>query len=581
MKFVYMLVFLVSAFSLAFATDIDSCMALNVPGSTYTLTGNVYSNTTCFTVAAPGVTLDCNGFSITGDNMSGMYAPIHDKPVEFIYGIYSELDGTVIKNCVISNFGSGIRFEDVYNGLIFNSTVSSTAEMSDSIDIERSSNINISNVKAYSDKRAAIMLHESKFNSISDSTGKSRLDTGLSVWISDNNLISNYTGSSAGSEGIWLQGSSNNIISNSVGISNYDGMSYMSDGIAFTYGSDNNRLYNSIWKAKTGFGITLSNSINNILDNCTGTSETGVADTQRGAGILLAWVTTGSIITNSTAIGSPYSYGIFFDEKSANNTLYGSTITAGSSPAVYLFGSLANRIIQNNIRGRHAISVQSSNYAVDQYNLRFPNDTVQAYCDNNVFLGNNITSDNWVDNTGRGNIFNDSTHGNIYYFANGTPSWQVYNISDTDRNNYADVGSDMPFSKDKTGNNWAGIGADWHPYSLNQIGEQNMAPPTMPSESNSNIKNNASAIRQPAKQNEAEKDKNTPQPATTSENSANTSSEENAKPAEKPRATTNEPSTTNDNPKSPPAVPSRPSKPQQGLIEGFMCFFLQLFGRAC
>ena len=42
--------------------------------------------------------------------------------------------------------------------------------------------------------------------------------------------------------------------------------------------------------------------------------------------------------------------------------------------------------------------------------------------------------------------FNDSEIGNIYYFANGTPSWQVYDISSSTGGHWADQGSDWPFS---------------------------------------------------------------------------------------------------------------------------------------
>jgi len=59
----------------------------------------------------------------------------------------------------------------------------------------------------------------------------------------------------------------------------------------------------------------------------------------------------------------------------------------------------------------------------------------------NIFLENNISGATWINNTGDNNIFNNSAVGNIYYFTNGTPSWEIYNIIDTNGDLWADAGS--------------------------------------------------------------------------------------------------------------------------------------------
>lgn len=67
---------------------------------------------------------------------------------------------------------------------------------------------------------------------------------------------------------------------------------------------------------------------------------------------------------------------------------------------------------------------------------------------NNTFLDNSIYADVWVisnTNEGEVNYFNDSFMGNAYYFANGTPSWEVYNISSSTHGSRANLGSDLPF----------------------------------------------------------------------------------------------------------------------------------------
>jgi hypothetical protein len=81
----------------------------------------------------------------------------------------------------------------------------------------------------------------------------------------------------------------------------------------------------------------------------------------------------------------------------------------------------------------------------------------------NTLLHNILRSDYWVDdNSEGGNSFSDSSTGNTYYFANGTGSWLVYNITDTNGNGYADTGSDLPFSSGVV-SGWSGSDEDWHP----------------------------------------------------------------------------------------------------------------------
>ena len=80
------------------AMTVDSCQNLSAAGTTYTLNQSVSSAGTCFNVTAANVTLDCNGFTITGSNSTGFF------------GIYinSTAANATIKNCVVTNFGEGI-----------------------------------------------------------------------------------------------------------------------------------------------------------------------------------------------------------------------------------------------------------------------------------------------------------------------------------------------------------------------------------------------------------------------------------------------------------------------------------------
>jgi len=80
----------------------------------------------------------------------------------------------------------------------------------------------------------------------------------------------------------------------------------------------------------------------------------------------------------------------------------------------------------------------------------------------NTFSLNNLTGSVWVNDLNGTNYYNDSTSGNIYYFANGTASWQVYDIIDTTGDNWADSGTDRPFNSSFT--EWTGSGEDWYPW---------------------------------------------------------------------------------------------------------------------
>jgi hypothetical protein len=79
--------------------SLPSCTTLSTANSNYALIGNVTINdSTCFTVSAANVTIDCYGYTITGNNASGTY------------GIHASLgSGQVsIKNCNIVDFETGV-----------------------------------------------------------------------------------------------------------------------------------------------------------------------------------------------------------------------------------------------------------------------------------------------------------------------------------------------------------------------------------------------------------------------------------------------------------------------------------------
>ena len=120
----------------AFAGAISSCQALNSADTTYTLTDNVtLSNNPCFPISASGVTLDCDGFWITGGGTSGNNVGV---------SVSAGGDNSVIKNCLFSNENDAIYLASGADGItVYNNTVHQPIGDS-AIEISSSSNNNIS-----------------------------------------------------------------------------------------------------------------------------------------------------------------------------------------------------------------------------------------------------------------------------------------------------------------------------------------------------------------------------------------------------------------------------------------------------
>jgi hypothetical protein len=89
------------------------CRVLSIAGATEMLDQNLSSSITCFTVAAPSVTIDCNGYSIVGDNSIGSA------------GVQTSQFNTTIRNCEIKQFETGAIMGGSA-GMLVNSRISGT-----------------------------------------------------------------------------------------------------------------------------------------------------------------------------------------------------------------------------------------------------------------------------------------------------------------------------------------------------------------------------------------------------------------------------------------------------------------------
>jgi len=208
-------------------TNVSACRTFSTANSQYNLNQSVSINgASCFVITATNVTLNCNGYSITGNYASGKY------------GVYSNKSGTSILNCNVNRMYYGINFgTGATGGYIFNS--SSSYDVTD----------------------ADYQIYVEDDVTIINSTGTSM--DGLPFRVGNGNYVSGCSGASSGFTNGWNGvefGNDNTIISTS-------GSCMIGYGI---FGGDNNTVNFSsgyVDLAK-GFVIGSNNVLNNISGSC-------------------------------------------------------------------------------------------------------------------------------------------------------------------------------------------------------------------------------------------------------------------------------------------------------------------------
>jgi len=382
---------------------LPSCGNLTEAGKTYTMAANASINgSTCFTVTATNVTLDCNGFSIRGNNSSSTY------------GIYSNEDGTIIKNCIISNFSSGITFFEASNGWIDNTNVSSTTSYG--IDFNIGAYNNITNSYSASTSSAGVRLRAGYSNMV-NSTGSTNSTYGILVESSIGNSLTNSSGislkQSAGmGYGIRLQSNAHGTI-----LLGTNASSSYSDAIEVDGGSSNVSI-DCQGKRITGqnrsgtYGIYVS-TFNTTIRNC------NISNFSEG--IRFAGATDGIIQNNTITVTRTAGNATRITSSSNRNQLIGNTISASSSNGIMIDGG-SNTTIDcqgggNTIRGNNA----SGYYGI--YSTQF-NTTVNNCAISNFTIGIefNAVSNGSISNT------NATSWQRGIYLQNGSNYNSISNI---------------------------------------------------------------------------------------------------------------------------------------------------------
>ncbi len=349
----------------------QSCGTLT---SSLTLGRNLSVNgSTCLTITQPGITLDCNGYGIIGNQASGTYGIL-------VQGV----TGVTLKDCNVSYFDYGIYLNNTNSSLI-------------------------QNVSEYNSNHDGLELNDANNNTVigghfvenSAATGSNRI---YLTGNSRNNVIANVT-PYAHTNGNLLRvdsGSSANAFENATLNSGYAGLQFNEPNISF----DNASTYKSgpiYWYSKGNF---------KTANRCPASFG------NKTAGILYMSGCNGAQIQNVTFNASCDIYGLWIDSM-ANATI--TNINVSDS----CFG------LARNIQLNSAQNTTMANVADSGGSLYIGSGTSSSYFKNLSLNSISLTSSNNVFNnitlSGNGanqNVYISSGYSASAVFANSTFSQQ-------------------------------------------------------------------------------------------------------------------------------------------------------------
>ena len=125
-------------------TTIGSCPTTITSSGAYNLSANISSTTTCITVNANNVDINCNGYAILYDSAGGN----SQYGINALYGVIP-MSNLTVRNCIIDDINSGgtpdygIQLSRFSNSYIFNNTIWTNGTSSnDGLYLTTSSNSN-------------------------------------------------------------------------------------------------------------------------------------------------------------------------------------------------------------------------------------------------------------------------------------------------------------------------------------------------------------------------------------------------------------------------------------------------------
>jgi len=270
--------------------DPINCQVISSAG-TYTLTENLQSNVTCFTITADDVILDGNGFNITG-NTTG-------------YGVNNTGTRTnlTVQNLGIYNFSKGVYFTNTNNSLLNNLTAKNNKLYG--IDLYSSLNNNLAGITASNNTNYGIYIRSSSNNNTLTGITTDSNVYGIYISSGSNNILTSCVANSNTQHGIVLDAGSNSVIN---GTTNSNGI----HGILIE--SSSNNIINSTSNSNKQRGITFNVASNNVITNL------AINNSGQNA-IYLQSVSLNNSFTNVTVINTNGAYyDIKFNDAGNNGT---------------------------------------------------------------------------------------------------------------------------------------------------------------------------------------------------------------------------------------------------------------------
>ncbi len=253
-------------------------------------TNNICTLTTDVTetieIPDDGITLDCDGHTITGTGTgSGVFL--------------NNVDNVTVMNCTITNFSDGILLEGSNNNTIWNNTITDVDD--DGIDLCGSNDNDIKNNTIINANDDGITLDDDN----------------------DDNDIEGNTIRNSGSDGIFLEDDfdDNNILNNNIFDSGGDGIELDDDNEG---DEDNNTIEgNCIINADDGIELDDDNENNDIKNNTIINADDGIDFTDEG--------NNGNNIEGNTIINTT-SGGIEIDDDNDDNEIFNNNFINTGDP---------------------------------------------------------------------------------------------------------------------------------------------------------------------------------------------------------------------------------------------------------
>ncbi len=318
---------LLNLYFISASSALGNCDTISTANTVFVLNTSISnSGATCLTISAQNITIDCNGFNITGDNTGSSTA-----------GILSNQFNTTVKNCIITGYNHSIRFNSgATYGLIQSNNLTTYIGTSGSgsagagVYLAAGANFNIINNNYMNATTNDGLSVESNNNTITNNSLNAIAFYGLILSSTANhNHLQNNTVYSLNNNAYRLDlSASNNFMINETATSG------TSTSLVLRAGTGSSRVNNN---TLINFNVTagVSNddavSLNRgVVNNTIRDSTFNASGTGRGIALILS--ETGNLIYNNTFINrAGTGTHVWINGSSYNNTFFGNNFTTATT----------------------------------------------------------------------------------------------------------------------------------------------------------------------------------------------------------------------------------------------------------